>query len=44
MFTPEPPAKPYGALSLFLFGMIYYRHRENIKRLIAGTEPKIGQK
>ena len=30
-------------LSLFIFGMIYYRHRENIKRLIAGTEPKIGK-
>ena len=35
---------PQGALSLFVFGMIYYRHRENIKRLLAGTEPKIGQK
>jgi glycerol-3-phosphate acyltransferase PlsY len=33
-----------GFLSLFLFGMIYYRHRENIKRLLAGTEPKIGRK
>jgi glycerol-3-phosphate acyltransferase PlsY len=33
-----------GALSLFVFGMIYYRHRENIRRLLAGTEPKIGQK
>jgi len=33
-----------GALSLFLFGMIYFRHRENIKRLIAGTESRIGQK
>ena len=36
-------SKPYQALSLFIFGMIYYRHRENIKRLIAGTEPKIGK-
>lgn len=35
-------SKPYAMLSLFLFGMIYYRHRENIRRLIAGTEPKIG--
>ncbi len=33
-----------GFLALFLFAMIYYRHRENIKRLLAGTEPKIGQK
>lgn len=35
---------PLGLFSLFVFGMIYYRHRENIKRLLAGTEPKIGQK
>lgn len=33
-----------GVLSLFIFGMIYFRHRENIKRLIVGTEPKIGAK
>jgi acyl phosphate:glycerol-3-phosphate acyltransferase len=31
-------------LSLFLFGMIYAKHRENIKRLIIGTESKIGKK
>jgi glycerol-3-phosphate acyltransferase PlsY len=37
-------SKPVGLLSLFIFGMIYYRHRDNIKRLIGGTEPKIGQK
>jgi glycerol-3-phosphate acyltransferase PlsY len=36
--------KPYGLLSLFIFGMIYYRHRGNIKRLLSGTEPKIGKK
>lgn len=35
-------SKPVAFLSLFVFGMIYYRHRENIKRLLAGTEPKIG--
>ncbi len=39
--TSQP--RPFGFLSLFLFGMIYYRHRENIKRLIAGTEPRIGK-
>jgi len=39
-----PVSRPYGLLSLFLFGMIYYRHRENLKRLIAGTESKIGKK
>lgn len=37
-------SKPYQLLSLFIFGIIYYRHRENIKRLLAGTEPKIGKK
>lgn len=36
--------RSYGALSLFLFALIYYRHRENIARLLAGTEPKIGRK
>jgi glycerol-3-phosphate acyltransferase PlsY len=42
--VPPSPSKPYGLLSLFIFGMIYFRHRENIRRLIAGSEPKIGQK
>ena len=37
-------SRPQGLLSLFIFGMIYIRHRENIKRLLAGTEPKIGKK
>ncbi len=37
-------ARPFQLLSVFLFGLIYYRHRENIKRLLAGTEPKIGNK
>jgi glycerol-3-phosphate acyltransferase PlsY len=36
--------RSFGMLSLFLFGLIYYRHRDNIKRLLAGTEPKIGKK
>ncbi len=43
-FTIHGDSMPQGFLSLFVFGMIYYRHRENIKRLIAGTETKIGQK
>jgi acyl phosphate:glycerol-3-phosphate acyltransferase len=42
-FMVSSSAKSYQALSLFIFAMIYYRHRENIKRLIAGTEPKIGE-
>ncbi len=37
-------SRPRGMLSLFIAGLIYVRHRENIKRLIAGTEPKIGEK
>jgi len=40
----SPIPKPYGLLSLFIFGMIYYRHRENIRRLRSGTEPKMGKK
>ena len=44
-FLASPASsRPYGALSLFLFAMIYYRHRENIRRLIQGTEPRIGNK
>ena len=43
-FTTSTISQHYGLLALFIFGMIYYRHRENIKRLLAGTEPKIGQK
>jgi glycerol-3-phosphate acyltransferase PlsY len=35
-------SKYNGLLALFIFGMIYYRHRENIRRLLSGTEPKIG--
>lgn len=43
-FMKGVESKPFALLSLFIFGMIYYRHRENIKRLMAGTEPKIGKK
>jgi glycerol-3-phosphate acyltransferase PlsY len=38
-----PDSRPEELLSLFLFGLIYYRHRENIKRLLAGAESKIGK-
>lgn len=37
-------SRPLGLLSLFVFGMIYVRHRENIRRLLSGIEPKIGHK
>lgn len=30
--------------ALFMTGLVFYRHRENIARLKAGTEGKIGQK
>ena len=38
----ETPRQAF--LSLLVFALIYYRHRENIKRLRSGTESKIGQK
>ncbi len=41
-FLPE--SRSFGSLALFLAGMIYFRHRENIKRLLNREEPKIGQK
>ena len=34
----------YAALALLLSLLIYWRHRENIKRLLNGTEPRIGKK
>jgi len=43
-FAMRSDSQAFSLLSLFVFGMIYVRHRENIKRLLAGTEPKIGQK
>lgn len=43
-FAIYPASEPHGLLALFIAGLIYVRHRENIKRLLAGTEPKIGEK
>ena len=34
----------YVVVSLVASLMVLWRHRSNIQRLIAGTEPKIGQK
>jgi glycerol-3-phosphate acyltransferase PlsY len=42
--TATSASRPYQLLSLCIFGLIYYRHRENIRRLVAGIEPKIGNK
>jgi glycerol-3-phosphate acyltransferase PlsY len=35
---------PYAALALPLSLLIYWMHRENIRRLIQGSEPRIGKK
>jgi acyl phosphate:glycerol-3-phosphate acyltransferase len=43
-FAKYGNSKPQAFLSLFVFAMIYYRHRENIRRLMAGTQARIGQK
>ena len=34
----------YMVVSLVASLMVLWRHRSNIERLLAGTEPKIGQK
>lgn len=33
-----------AVLTLIVAAIIFWRHRENISRLLSGTEPKIGQK
>ncbi len=35
---------PYAALALPLSLLIYWMHRENIRRLLSGSEPRIGAK
>ena len=35
---------PYLALALLTSALVIWRHRSNISRLLAGTEPKLGQK
>ncbi len=35
---------PYTALAAAMAGMIFYAHRNNIKRLRSGTEPSFGSK
>lgn len=34
----------YTYAVIIVVAIIWYRHRENIRRILAGTEPKIGQK
>ena len=35
---------PYLALALLTSALVIWRHRSNLARLLAGTEPKLGQK
>jgi acyl phosphate:glycerol-3-phosphate acyltransferase len=34
---------PYLVLALLTAGLVIWRHRANLRRLAAGTEPKLGQ-
>ena len=38
------PPRPYLILSLAMAALILVRHRHNIRRLIAGTEPRLGER
>jgi glycerol-3-phosphate acyltransferase PlsY len=35
---------PYLALALLTSTLVIWRHRSNLARLLAGTEPRLGQK
>ncbi len=37
-------AYPFMGMALFMAVLIYVRHRDNIRRLLKGEEPKIGKK
>ncbi len=43
-YLSEPHGLEITLLSLFFTVMIYWRHKDNIKRLLAGTERKVGEK
>jgi len=36
--------KEYAPVALLLAALIFFMHRENIRRLLSGTEPRIGSK
>jgi glycerol-3-phosphate acyltransferase PlsY len=36
--------RDYGTLAVLLAALIVFMHRENIRRLLAGKEPRIGGK
>lgn len=44
VFAFFPGSRPLGVFAMFLAAMIYVRHRENIRRLLEGSETKIGAK
>jgi glycerol-3-phosphate acyltransferase PlsY len=35
---------PYLALALLTSALVIWRHRSNLQRLLAGTEPRLGQR
>jgi glycerol-3-phosphate acyltransferase PlsY len=37
------PAAPYRGLSVLMAALILARHRSNVQRLLAGTEPQLGR-
>ena len=37
------PRRDYAPLALLLAALIIFMHRENIRRLLRGEEPRIGQ-
>ncbi len=43
-FGQGDPRPPYLALALLTSVLVVWRHRSNLRRLLAGTEPRIGQK
>jgi glycerol-3-phosphate acyltransferase PlsY len=43
MWAANPP-EPYLILSVAMAGLILLRHKNNIRRLIAGTEPRLGER
>jgi len=43
-YTPPDDLKPLIAVAILFAGLIIYRHKSNIARLLKGTEPQIGQK
>lgn len=42
LLTDQPHA--FVVMALFMAALIYVRHRDNIRRLLKGEEPKIGKK